>query len=66
MSTSDGQLIGWRKSSYNNETHNCVEVGSAAEVVGVRDTKDRDDGILVFSRGSWQRFAAKVKARAFG
>ncbi|OZM71366.1 DUF397 domain-containing protein [Amycolatopsis antarctica] len=41
----------WRKSSHSGNETNCVEVGFAAEpVVGIRDTKDRDGGALVFSR----------------
>ena len=31
----------WRKSSYSGSEANCVEVGNAAGLVKVRDTKDR-------------------------
>lgn len=51
----------WRKSSYSGEETNCVEVGSAPGLVGVRDTKDRDGAVLRFSRAQWSVFVAGLK-----
>ncbi|MGP4019378.1 DUF397 domain-containing protein [Saccharopolyspora sp. 5N708] len=60
------QFTDWRKSSYSGVETNCVEVGSAVGGVGVRDTKDRDGGILAFGPESWAGFLASVKAGRFG
>ncbi|ASO18699.1 hypothetical protein FHR81_000962 [Actinoalloteichus hoggarensis] len=38
----------WRKAvASEGNGNNCVEVGSAPGLVGIRDTKDRDGGTLV-------------------
>ncbi|ASU80561.1 DUF397 domain-containing protein [Actinopolyspora erythraea] len=55
------QHLTWRTSSYSGNTGNCVEVGSAADVVGVRDTKNRDGGTLVFTGDQWGSFLNTVK-----
>jgi len=52
----------WRKASYSgNGGGNCVEVGDAARVIIVRDTKDRSGPVLRFSPAVWRRFADQVK-----
>lgn len=46
----------WRTSSYTG-TENCVEVADDdLDVVMVRDSKDRQGAVLVFSRASWRAF----------
>ncbi len=53
----------WRKSSYSgNSGGNCVEVGAAAPLMAVRDSKDPDGPRLAFGREAWEAFAAKAKA----
>lgn len=53
----------WRKSSRSgNGGGDCVEVGEAASVVLVRDTKRRDGGVLRFSAAAWRRFTGNVKS----
>ena len=57
------RAIAWRKSSYSgNSGGNCVEVGAAAPLIAVRDSKDPDGIRLAFGREAWQAFAARVKA----
>jgi len=51
----------WRKSSYSGGQGDCVEVGTAAPIVAVRDTKDRQGPALTFSAEAWRRFAGQVK-----
>jgi hypothetical protein len=54
----------WRKSSRSgNGGNNCVEVGTEREVghVLVRDTKDRQGGVLSFGSTSWGRFIERLK-----
>jgi hypothetical protein len=51
----------WRKSTYSGDAQGeCVEV-AVAEVVGVRDTKDRNGGQLAVNVGEWSAFLAAVK-----
>lgn len=50
----------WRKSTYSQGgSANCVEVGSAGNAVGVRDTKNREIGALAVTS---ETFAAFVNA----
>jgi hypothetical protein len=54
----------WRKSSYSSNQGNCVEVATGAPgEVAVRDSKDPDGPVLVFTTAEWQSFGAGVKAR---
>lgn len=50
----------WRTSSYTQgNNNNCVEVGPAASVIGVRDTKARECGAIAVRCAT---FAALIKA----
>ncbi|MGW1682114.1 DUF397 domain-containing protein [Saccharopolyspora sp. NPDC002376] len=51
----------WFKSSYSTSSQGCVEVAMTPEVIGVRDTKDRDRGTLVFAPQRWSDFVNSVK-----
>ena len=55
--------IGWRKSSYSgNNGGDCVEVGTAVQMVAVRDTKQNGAGpVLRFAPDAWRRFAGQVR-----
>jgi Domain of unknown function (DUF397) len=53
---------GWRVASYTGGQGNCVEVGTSASVVAVRDTKDRKDGLqLRFDPPAWRTFTRRLK-----
>lgn len=58
-SNPSGNCVEWKKSSYSSGG-NCVEVAVPAEV-WVRDSKNRDGGMLTFSVGSWAAFVTWVK-----
>jgi len=58
----DNMKPGWRTSSYTgNGGGNCVEVGHAARMILVRDTKDRTGPMLRFTPAAWRGFAERVK-----
>lgn len=54
--------LNWRKSSRSgNNGGDCVEVADTANLVMVRDTKDRDGGTLAVSPDAWRAFTDKLK-----
>jgi Domain of unknown function (DUF397) len=53
----------WRKSTYSGSQAECVEVGNAADLVKVRDTKDRQGPVITVSARAWRRFTTKIKDR---
>jgi Domain of unknown function (DUF397) len=51
----------WRKSTYSGANGGqCVEVASA-DAIMVRDTSDRDGGMLTFTTDVWQRFTSSLR-----
>lgn len=55
------KITAWRKSSHSTGAEqNCVEVGLAPGLVGVRDTKAREYGHLEISRTAWKAFVQHV------
>lgn len=49
--------VTWCKSSYSSgQGANCVEVAEAGPVVGVRDSKDPEGGVLVVEPAAWRSF----------
>nr|WP_307850026.1 DUF397 domain-containing protein [Saccharopolyspora sp. HNM0986] len=52
--------FGWRKSTRSATTANCVEVALGDEVVGVRDSKDPDGGVLVVPARRWAEFVGSL------
>lgn len=52
----------WCKSTRSTPSGgNCVEVAVTPDIVGVRDTKDREGGTLVFQRERWMKFLSSLK-----
>jgi hypothetical protein len=52
----------WRKSSYSGANGGeCVEVGTTAYAVLVRDTTNRSAETLRLSADAWQAFLASMK-----
>jgi len=59
------RAVTWRKSSYSgNNGGQCVEVGTAAQLIAVRDSKDPDGSVLAFAANTWAAFAERVKTGA--
>jgi Domain of unknown function (DUF397) len=62
MSDTPPSSLDWKISSASGGT-NCVEVAFSAGTVLVRDSKDRDGGMLQFPSTSWRDFVAAVSQR---
>ena len=54
------EVAGWRKSTHSGGSE-CVEVGSAGTVVGVRDSRLEGSPVLAFPAAAWQAFTADLK-----
>jgi Domain of unknown function (DUF397) len=54
----------WRKSTLS-ATNGCVEVAVEDDGVAVRDSKDQNGPVLVFSRHEWAAFVGGVRAGEF-
>ncbi len=55
----------WRKSTKSGGNGGgCVEVGAVADVIAVRDTKDRQGPALAFSPDAWRSLIAKIRQEA--
>lgn len=56
-------FTGWRKSRRSGGADNCVEVAVAGNgVIGVRDSKDPDGGVIAVSPREWTTFLAALRA----
>jgi Domain of unknown function (DUF397) len=57
----------WHKSSYSNGNGGaCVQVaGNLRDVVAVRDSKDHEGPVLVFTSDEWEAFTAGVRDGEF-
>ena len=58
---SDEVVSGWRVASYTGGQGNCVEVGTSAATVAVRDTKDEKSPVLHFEPSVWHAFTEHLK-----
>jgi hypothetical protein len=53
----------WRKSTRSGSSQTCVEVSAAERVIGVRDTTQHGDGlVLEFPSATWRTFLAEAKS----
>ncbi|MGW3351097.1 DUF397 domain-containing protein [Nonomuraea rubra] len=56
----------WRKSSFCNGAATCVEVAPLADgSVALRDSKQQDGPVLVFTLAEWEAFTAGVRGGEF-
>ncbi|WP_083682857.1 MULTISPECIES: DUF397 domain-containing protein [Actinoalloteichus] len=55
-------MSGWRTSARSAKQGNCIEIGQASGLVGIRDTKNRDGGTLVVDRAAFGALLASIRA----
>lgn len=55
----------WEKSSFCNGASSCVEITETADAVGVRDSKDPNGPVLVFTKKEWAAFIAGAREGEF-
>jgi hypothetical protein len=55
----------WRKSTRSNNGGQCVEVASAGDSIGLRDSKRPHEAVLILSKDSWSAFVAGVRDGEF-
>ncbi|MFD1546954.1 DUF397 domain-containing protein [Nonomuraea guangzhouensis] len=66
MADIETQAGGWRKSSFCNGASSCVEVAELANGnVALRDGKEQDGPMLVFTPSEWAAFTAGVRDNEF-
>jgi hypothetical protein len=51
----------WRKASHSNSSGSCVEAASGDGTIAVRDTTDRDSGMLTFTPDAWWAFLGTLR-----
>jgi hypothetical protein len=62
----DIRSAAWRKSTRSSGAgSNCVEVAVLDTVVGVRDSKDRNGPMLVFTATQWSEFLNGARSGRF-
>jgi Domain of unknown function (DUF397) len=57
----------WKKATASGgNSDNCVEVAFVDDAIAVRDSKDRNGGVLIYDRKEWEAFTGGVKDGEFG
>ena len=56
--------MSWTKSSRCSAAH-CVEVAERGDMIAVRDSKEANGRVLLFSRRSWREFVDAIDAGEF-
>jgi hypothetical protein len=54
----------WKKSSKSGGAQQCVEIAWSSDLAAIRDTKDRDGGVLAFEQAAFGAFIGAIKAKA--
>lgn len=55
----------WRKSSYSGGNGACVEVATVGGRVAVRDSKNPNGGVLLFTPNQWTTFLNDIRRGEF-
>jgi hypothetical protein len=65
LSPADRAALTWRKASRSLATGACVEVAPASGQIAVRDSKDPDGPILLYTADEWAAFLDGAKKGEF-
>ncbi|MDJ0904109.1 MAG: DUF397 domain-containing protein [Xenococcus sp. MO_188.B8] len=65
MNTSNFSSVKFHKSSFCNYPAGCVEVGIKDGFFAIRDSKNPNNGLLVFNKEEWVAFIKGVKRGEF-
>lgn len=57
-------ITNWRKATYSEPLQSCVEFGDDGDVYAVRDSKNEQGPVLVFSRRARAAFVAGLRRDA--
>jgi Domain of unknown function (DUF397) len=57
--------VTWRKAQYSVANGACVEVANAGGMLAMRDSKDPDGPVLVYTRSEWRAFLDGAKKGEF-
>jgi hypothetical protein len=55
----------WRASSYSGNSGNCVEVADLTARCAVRDSKNPNGPILIFTSAEWSELTSAVRSGEF-
>jgi hypothetical protein len=59
------EVTAWRKSSHSAYNGNCAEVGQDGAVVCMRDSKDKNGPVMIFSDAEWNDFLYGIRQNAY-
>ena len=65
MTEINSDNLAWRKSTRSGPNGQCVEVATTPQAIAVRDSKNPDGAMLVFTPREWTAFVGGVKDGEF-
>jgi len=65
LTSSERADLAWKKASRSMANGNCVEVASTSDMIAVRDSKNPDGPILMYTAPEWAAFLDGAKNGEF-
>jgi hypothetical protein len=66
MSETERAGLGWMKSRHSTANGACIEVASTTDKIAIRDSKDPDGPILIYSPAEFKSFLHEARNGDFG